>query len=238
MGFSRGAPPVWNDGGITHWVAGNFRSEDYEDVLVSVRRQTSHNQELHLLDGQTGEPVWMSTNGGPRDCFAAEIVGAGTALMSVFDWDSDGLDEALNMGTNVLAVYDGADGSLLLHRPADLGNACQELNPLPTVIVDSPAINPIADFLNNGSEQILFGKKASTLGVLELDGDAVWLTPLFAGMPENVLQGIADLDGDGDLEIVVVGHCTTPGEEIRVYDGASGTLRWTMSMPESAVRRR
>lgn len=228
-----GAPPVWNNGGITHWVAGNFRTKAHKDVLVSIRRQTSHNHELHLVDGITGQLVWTNTNGGVTDCFAADIVGPGDALMPVFDWDNDGLDEALNFGSKVFAVYDGADGAVLLQRPTDLGNDCQQLNPIPILRADQPAITPIADFLNNGSEQIMFGKKESNLGVLELNGDAIWLTSLNSGMPFNTLQGIADLDGNGDLEIVVVGHCTTPGEEIRVYDGATGTPGWTMSMAEA-----
>lgn len=228
-----GAPPVWNNGGITHWVAGNFRANDHEDVLVSIRRQTQHNNELHLLNGITGQVVWTSTNGGQTDCFAAPIVGPGDALMPVFDWDDDGLDEALNLASDVFAVYDGVDGSLLLQRPMMLGDDCPNLNPIRGVKADGPAITPIADFLNNGTEQIMFGKKDSTLGVLELNGDPEWLSPLFAGMPWNTLQGIADLDGNGDLEIVVVGHCTTPGEEIRVYDGATGLLAWTMAMADA-----
>ena len=52
-------------------------------------------------------------------------------------------------------------------------------------------------------------------------------------MPFNVLQGIADLDGDNDLELIVAGHCAVAGQEIHAYDAASGSLEWTMAMPEA-----
>lgn len=228
-----GASPIWGDSGITHWAAGHFRHTDREDVLVSVRRQGSHNFQLHLLDGLTGDIVWTQTDGGVTDCFAAPIVGPGRAFMPVFDWDDDQLDEALSIGSGVLGVYDG-DGSLVLHRPlfADT-TICLGMNPIHGIIADATPITPIADFLNNGSEQILFGKHESALGVLHFNGDPVWLTSPYSGSPASTLEGIADLDDDGDIEIVVVGHCTTPGEEVRAYDGLTGSVRWSMSMPES-----
>lgn len=228
-----GSPPAWNNSGITHWVAGNFRDDGHEDVLVSIRRQTQHNHELHLVDGSTGQVVWELTNGGVLDCFAAPITGPGDSLMPVLDWDGDGLDEALNVGSNLFAVYDGVTGSLLTQRPLLDPSDCPLLNPIGGISSDAPAITPIADFLNNGSEQILFGKNERNLGILALAGDPIWLTPENSGMPFNTLQGIADLDGNGDLELVVVGHCAVAGEEIHTYDAASGDLEWSMPMPEA-----
>ncbi len=214
-------------------MAGYFHTNQYEDILVGVRRQSNLNHGLHLLDGLSGQLLWSLETVGLASCTETwPLLGAGSALSAVLDWDGDGLDEALELAQESLSVVNGTDGSVLWRR---FWIDCE-----PPSIFDInagiEAIPVVADFLGTGGEQILFGKTDVTLAILELDGDAVWHTPINpAGVDisNKTLQGVADLDGDGDLDIVAAGHCSTPGEEVRAYEAATGQLRWALSMPET-----
>lgn len=226
-----GSAPIFQDGGIIHWMSGHFTSTGHEDVLVGVRRQLHGNYELHLLDGQTGDPIWSETNGGQLAC-NGPIQGPGGTLLPVFDWDDDGLDEVLDAMSGHLVVIDGIDGSILLRRLMAKPE-CEPNLIFPGQNVQVTPIAPIGDFLDSGSQQILFGRNQATLAVLDFNGDNIWNTPFFAGMPLETTQGIGDLDGDGDLEITTAAHCTTPGAELQVHNATTGPpVRWTLPMPE------
>ena len=221
------SPPIWNEAGITNWMAGNFTSNQYEDILVSVRTGKSHTDRLFLLNGRTGEIVWNREFGGYYSG-CRDSSGAGGIHMPVFDWDASGTDDVLNTYSSLFAVYGGQEGSLLMNRWTT-GWCPSEKQLFSEGFLKHP-IPVVADFLGNGQNQILFAGNDATLALLELDGDVIWQTPYFSGTPERTIQGVGDINGDSKLDLVSVGHCSGEGDEIQVYDAQTGDVRWSMAL--------
>jgi hypothetical protein len=224
-----GDPPIFNIGGLTNWTAGHFRDPNREDVLVAVRKTIMHSDQLHLLDGRNGDVLWTRQSGGVYSgCENAQETGAGGSHMAIFDWDGDGLDEILTTYSSLFAVYDGSDGSMLLNRW--MTDWC----PYPLQLFDQGFLNhplPVAaDFLGNGSEQILLAGIDSTIAVVEIGGDPIWHTEMFSGSPKRTMQGVGDFDDDGDLDLLSVGHCNGGDSELQVFEASTGDLRWTMDL--------
>ncbi len=222
-----GATPLWNYGGLTTWVTGNFRDADRDDVMVNLRRGASHTDELFLLDGLTGEVVWSRTWGDTPDAGGFDPLptrGAAGTLMAVYDWDGDGLDEAINFYPDVFYVIDG-EGDNAIDRA--LG---YDTFPGSTPYYGFPVID---DFLGNGTDTMLFAGNRQVLGLLYPWADPVWSTPFNSGTPAFI-QGVGDIDGDGDLDIISVGQATATGDsEMRVYDAATGDVLWSLPLPGS-----
>ncbi len=222
-----GSPPIWNVGGIIHWSSGYFRHPGREDVLVGVRRTKMHTDELHLLDGRTGELVWSRSRGGVyTGCDGASPSGAGGAHPAMVDVDGDGLDDVVNTYSSIFAIYDGADGSVLRNRWMTSWCPHEEnvftdgflKHPLP-VVLDGDGVRP----------GILLGGIDATIARLGLDGDVVWNTPMFGGSPRRTVQVALDLDGDGEREVLSVGHCAG-GRSVQAFDAASGRQRWQLGL--------
>ncbi|MGI9235395.1 MAG: hypothetical protein ACR2RD_17315 [Woeseiaceae bacterium] len=221
-----GELPPWNEGGITTWAAGNFTTDLFEDILVSWRTGTQHSTRMRLLDGQSGVTEWTQDIGGL--CQGSRGTGAGGMHMPTLDWDGDNLDEVLSLFSALFAVYDGNNGGIL--HQLWTWPFCDP----PTVFTETfleHSMGVVADFMGTGGEQILYGKNAATLAVLDFDASVNWNTPFYSGLNFLSLQGVGDLDGSGALDIISVGH-DDPGKEIQVFDAATGVQRWTLAMPD------
>jgi len=204
--FSRfpGTPPPWNEPGITLLFAGRFRHPDREDVAVATRRGAQNSEELNLLDGLTGQLIWDDPYGNSPGTFFNQR-GAGEGQMAVYDWNGGGLDEIVNEQTDVFWVKDGNDKNLI-DRSFDYGNGGVFGN-LPVFY----GISAVADFLNNGTDTILYGASTYMLGLLNSQATPIWYGSFQAGTPA-FLQGIADLDGDGTLSLVNAGVAGSGGQ--------------------------
>ncbi|MGI9271081.1 MAG: hypothetical protein ACR2QT_04855, partial [Woeseiaceae bacterium] len=221
--------PPDNEGGVTTWVAGHFRNNQYEDIVVSIRIGTSHSSQMHWIDGQTGNREWIQTTGGT--CDGGHVTGAGSLHMAVFDWgDGDQLDEMLSLRGGGIAVYNGDQDEILLEKKTTDFCASNPNVFAENLFVES--IPVVADFLGNATEQFLYANNPVTLGLFDFDANVIWNTPFESGLNINSLQGVGDLDGVGGLEIISVGH-DDPGKEIYAYDAATGPpARWTLALPE------
>jgi hypothetical protein len=213
-----------------HWMAGRFRSTTREDVLVGARRTIHSTGDLIFVDGRTGQTDWRRNDGGRYSgCTAPVLLGGASGIdMPAFDWDRDGLDEVLNTYSSLFAVYDGNSGTTQLNRWMTDWCAAPEQIFAPGFLEHGVAV--IADFLGTGSEQVLYGKNSATMALLEIDGDVIWQTPLYEGLPAATLQGIGRFDNDGGFDVLVVGHCGTAGQEIRKHDGKTGAVEWTLAL--------
>lgn len=228
-----GDPPIWNVGGITHWTAGHFLDNSREDVLVSVRPTKMHSDHLYLLDGRTGETVWQREKGGRYSC--DNVTGAGAGHVALVDWDNDGLDDIVDTYSGMFVIYSGKDGSMLRNRwttswcddPLGLFEPGFLKHPLPVA----------EDFLGDGTTQVLLSGIDAAIAVIDSVGNLSWSTDLFSGSPNGTMQGLGDTDSDGNLDIISVGHCNTPGSEIQVFEASTALIRWSVDINEICKRK-
>jgi len=234
-----GEPPAWNHAGIIYWFTGHFTSKDHCDVIVNVRQ--SQDGLLYLLDGRTGRVIWRRKE---IEVSEGRTAHAGGAWMSIYDHDGDGLDDALCGYYSILSVLRGATGELIMLKDTGPKGILHGL-------WTSGWQQPVADLLGNGRKQILHWT-AHVQAVIEADGTPVWceVSALAAGTytkaPEiiwhetafvpapNSLPGIADVDGDGSLEIVSVGTYPNRSEEgaiVRCGRASNGETKWEIAIP-------
>ncbi|HMP07049.1 MAG TPA: PQQ-binding-like beta-propeller repeat protein [Lacipirellulaceae bacterium] len=217
-----GATPVFNQGALTFWQRGRFNSAERDDVLVTVRRGSLHSDVFYMLDGRTGEVLWTRDWGD-----SAQTRGAGGSILGVFDWNQDGLEEAVNFFPDRYYVVDGA-GQNLVDRSFAYDVFGSQIWPF----YGNPVV---ADFLNNGTKSVLYAGGYQIMGLLDLQGNAMWQTPFQTEGYPGFVQGIGDIDGDGDLDILSPGHQVLVGNqsqsEFRAYDGATGALLWKLPLP-------
>lgn len=224
-----GGPRVWNQPGLTLWRTGHFTTTDHEDVLVQLMRGSGGTGEFVLLDGLTGEEIWTRSYGNTPGSSPIQR-NAGEAQMAVYDWDGDGLDEAVNFHPDMFYVVDGT-GVNLVDASVYNGGVFPGGSPL----YGAPVV---ADFLNNGTDTILFAGSYSQFGLIDKNGGAVWNTPFVFDNTPGFIQGVGDVDGDGDLDLLSPGHPVSAGvdtsSKFHAYDAATGQLLWTVDLPGRA----
>ena len=230
-----GAPPASNESGLTLFNAGRFRNAAREDVLVATRKGT--NNELNLLDGSTGQLLWNDPKGStPGTIHPPGQDAAGGALLAVYDWNHEGLDDIVSISNTTYWVKDGMDKNLIDRNfspeAAATGGLVFQPDPSwPPGSFPISGVPVIADFLNNGTDTILFGGSAYLLGLMDANGKGIWNDAYQAGTP-GFLQGIADLDGDGTLSLVSAGATGSNGQSVlNVQKSSTGELLWSIPLP-------
>src|SRR5262249_10317383 len=154
-----GAAPEWNLGGLTLWFAGRFRDRRRCDVLVSLRRSTMHSDETYLLDGRTGNEVWKRSEGVHIGSYER---GFGGAWMAIYDQNGDGLDDVVILYPDGVFAIEGATGRPLLDLDTN-----KKLFPDVWSFYATPAV---ADFLGNGSSQLLYAANYYIMALLSREG--------------------------------------------------------------------
>ncbi|RMG96069.1 MAG: VCBS repeat-containing protein [Deltaproteobacteria bacterium] len=147
----------------------------------------------------TGTPLWQSDN------FAG---GENSGSVAIANLDGEGLPEIV-FGA---AVFDAA-GNLLWEGTNGIGLGGQG------------PISCIADLTGDGRPELVGGKTAYTFtGTVSggnFTGQVLWNTSFDDGY-----CGIADMDADGDPDVVLVS-----GGVVRILDGADGTQMANVSIP-------
>lgn len=206
-----GNPPGFTLPGLAFWFAGRFRAAERDDILVGAKAGVT--TRLILLDGRTGEELWNKQAGG--------------MYMASFDYDADGLDDALTTCWSEIHVIQGHSGQTLLKLETSPGNV------FGPSVWPADAYSLAWDLLGRGRAQILYWPSYGARGLIDGEGKLVWQHQeegIFFGIP-SVYPGIADFDGDGGPEILATAdHATPQAHTLRCFDGATGQPRWELML--------
>lgn len=208
-----GSAPLWNLGGITYWIAGNFTSRRHQDLYVSIRRDKMHSDVGFLLDGRNGRIIWqrdgiMLPGGNPVQDFR----GHGGDRVAAADMDNDGLDELVCAYPDRVTIIDGKSGN-----PSTIKSTANKL----FGDIWAAYAAPVLMNLSGGpAPEILYGRSGYLTALLDNRANPLWQSE-FTATGNNgcqYLQGIGDLDRDRRPEIGgIYRNIATNEYEFRVY---------------------
>lgn len=167
---------------------------------------------------QDGEPEILLGNyvsHADGDLVWAHDPTIGTAFYAPVDIDDDGEAEVFWAGDDTVEIL-SSDGDLLIDVDRELE--------LEFTYASPPCV---ADFDGDGEQEIGLPVDGQVV-VIELDGDLRWT----AATEETGSAGCSafDFDDDGAVELVLADHST-----VRIFDGATGEVRYTSSMHQSGT---
>jgi len=209
-------------GGLALWFAGHFTDRNHEDLIVTLRRSTSHTEESFLINGRTGEKLWHRTVGS-RSSINADRACGGT-WMAITDLDGDGLDDAVCCFPDGILYIKGSNGDIL----KDVSTR-YTVFPSAWAMFAFPAVANLAD----GKRAILYCSPKQLTGVVSMDSKALWYVTDPTSTP-GIYSGIGDIDGDGKLEVAGPGYGKEKGtteHEFHCYDSVTGRLKWKLALP-------
>lgn len=222
-----GAMPTWNVGALTFWWPGRFREPDTIDLLVSTRRGLMHSDAGELIDGRNASTVWKHEKAVVPGQFSW---GWGGIPVAVADIDEDRRDDLVCLYPVCFWGANGHDGEITVGKEL----ASQKV--LPAWAAYGEPI--IQDFDDDGQPEVLLDSPY-ILALLEMDGSPVWHGlgrddyPVRAGEGNvgettRCKHALADLDGDGTLEIASAGY----GDGVRAIDAKTGRVLWSLQAPD------
>ena len=205
--------PHWNTGGLCFWTLGNFLGKDQTDVFVTMRFGNAPSG--RLINLKTGKEEWRRTYNDIGNIF-------GGTMVSVTDFDGDGLDDLVFTYTQSVYAVDGATGETIMnrrnpdHAPA-LGN-----------------MNISLDLDGDGKTEIVYVGDAQLMGLADHEGNFLWTkTPVKdennAATP-GIMPAVFDCDGDGELEMIMPFVPVKKELYIVCYNIKTGGEKWSLKM--------
>jgi outer membrane protein assembly factor BamB len=209
--------------GVDYWAAGQFRKAGHKDIYVSLHRVGPGSSEGLALDGATGQVLWRRRQVNWTYKEAKYEGPFGSFFPALADVNGDGLDElAMMAAPYTYVLFSGATG--------------QELQPpLQTAFGVFPCWSAyawltLADLNGDGRLEVYLNDAsyaAGAVAAMTLEGKALWHHPLPNVSGFRGLQAVADVEGDGILEIGA-GHLDG---RFKCYDGKTGAVRWDVEIP-------
>ncbi|MCA9706701.1 MAG: VCBS repeat-containing protein, partial [Myxococcales bacterium] len=221
--YSRTAPAV---GDVSGDGTPDIVYSGYPEVNIPVGPPFPDNSSLiHAMDGQ-GQHLWTShaPDGSP---YYVYIRNGGVTLVNL---DADEASEVV-LGTT---IFDD-DGTLVFDQDSGngLGGAAYGSNGNVT-----GGMSVVADLTGDGYPEIISGRHAWTVDWVDGTPPTATLTPLWTYAGPDGTPAVADLDLDGDPEVVLVGDpapFSLPyNGQLQILDGATGEL-WCGIDPTGAM---
>jgi hypothetical protein len=211
-----GAPPPWNIGGLTYWWP--IRTGAGNSVFASVRRSTMHSDEGWFLDGETGHALWSRTRLEPPEVH--DLRGCGGKSVAAMDVDGDGREEIVCCYSDMAWIASSLTGKLLSFRNMADGKVFGGWTAYATPVV--------ADFLEHGEQQILWGGCTYATGLLTSHLDPIWTGPYSDayGKQGVAVQAIGRFDDTGRMQLVEQGRDAV----VRCFAAADGKEVWSLPL--------
>ncbi|OPZ08117.1 MAG: FG-GAP repeat protein [candidate division BRC1 bacterium ADurb.BinA292] len=207
---------------------GEFNGDGYLDVFLNFaaslinpevdQRVFTLNGEIVrrcVWDGRTGGLLWHACNvinERPFDYANHPIV---------YDVNGDGIDDIVSMAPDILAVCSGDSGKLI-YDPRYTKSFWRQAGSLYNV--------PFVEDLDGDGFVEVYGQRAvGGICVMRLPNEPMWVNDLgdqglYGKVADVEFQGVADVDGDGRMEI---GFGLRMGE-FRCYAAEDGHLQWSV----------
>ncbi|NPV48252.1 MAG: VCBS repeat-containing protein [Armatimonadetes bacterium] len=208
---------------LTRATFGDFNGDGTLDVYVSARMAMTGNDACHsfAFDGRDGALLWHNDASDP--VIWHHTVGP-TGAATVADVNADGADDVLFVTLDLCTALNGRDGTFI--QTPVIANNIWDQQGKSTQWTAYGSLLPL-DLNGDGSLEILQCAAWGQWGAWTLDQKLLWTWD--PGRDEHSARhpGLADVDGDGKLEIGTVHN----GGVFRCYDAATGALKWELDTP-------
>jgi outer membrane protein assembly factor BamB len=204
---------------------GEFNGDGHLDVYLSswapLKGSIGTTAQSYALDGRNGHQLWH--NDGSADVIWHHQLAPLHRLPTTTDVNGDGLDDVLFLAMDLLVTLNGKDGSFL-HTPVIANEIWKQQEGKDGQWTAYGAQLPL-DFHGDGKLEILLAASWGQWGAWTMDRKLLWtFNPDKAQLAQRC-PGIADVDGDGKLELGVIHD----GGFFRCYDATTGNLKWELN---------
>ncbi len=204
---------------------GDFNGSGRQDVYLAAWQtlpgSIGTTTQSFALDGRTGKTLWH--NDGSGKLLWHHQLGPMHRQATVADVNGDGCEEILFVALDRLVELSGKDGSYLLDPIT--ANEIWKQSPDEDGQWTAWGAQIPVDLNGDGKLEILLAASWGQWGAWTLDRKLLWtFNPDRAQLAQR-FPGIADVDGDGKLEIGVIHD----GGFFRCYDATNGKLKWELT---------
>lgn len=204
------APTFVGPNGVYLWTFGDFSGDGRLDVYVGANKAGYNTEVSRILDGRDGALLASRDNDGPGH--AGGQFGPWVGPPAAADTDGDGVDNAFFLAADLLYDIDGTDF-------ADPGIVQGHVGLYHTPI--------LVDVDGDGALEVVLAAGFDYLDVVTFasspSGSTLWRVATVPGAHLGHQPGIADVDGDGRLELGVLLNDGT----FECRDAATGALEWS-----------
>jgi hypothetical protein len=203
---------------------GDFNGDGHLDVYIAawapVGKSIGTTIQSFALDGRNGSVLWQN-DGAAKEVWHHQL-GPLHRLPTTADVNGDGLDDVLFLAMDLLVTLNGQDGTFL--QPPVIANEVWKQQAGKDLQWTAYGTQIPVDIQGDGALEILLGGSWGQWGAWSLDRKLLWtFNPDKAELALRC-PGIADVDGDGKLELGVIHD----GGIFRCYDATNGNLKWEL----------
>ena len=188
--------------GTTNLLIGDVNNDGFGEIIIG-----TSNMQL-MCYSHTGAIIW-----GPTAAYGA-VDGTYCPSLITADINGDGYAEILAVDK----IYDGTTGALLVTLPVG-GRGHSAGGPMSYMPV-------IADIDNDGVQEVVAGRTVYKISITNRSNANGNSATVLAQMPAPFFDGytsVADIDLDGDLDVIVTGINSSSIASMYVWDGATPT---------------
>ena len=203
---------------------GDFNGDGHLDIYVSawtpLNDSIGTTIQSFALDGRNGSVLWHNDGSAPQVWH--HQLGPLHQLPTVADVNGDGIEDVLFLAMDLLVNLNGRDGSFL--QPPVIANEIWKQQEGKDGQWTAYGIQIPVDIKSDGKLDILLASSWGQWGAWTMDRKLHWtFNPKKSELAQRC-PGIADVDGDGKLELGVIHD----GKIFRCYDATNGNLKWEL----------